>query len=262
MKHIVNAIMVCCLLVGCGKKETDILSLGLIVENPSHEVVVWLNGDPVKVFIPGYGGPVPLRMVAQEGENEVWVTVENRSENEAPVVIEIKEGSWFEPEKIKDHFQWETSKSSDKSPAFYFSQDFRLGTDRNELSAISITDEEALKLIQEHYATAEKALKNRNLGLIGFEKDVLNAYMGKVMQIPDFYQQVFEVEDYEYESLCSPGDLEVVVGKTSILGYNRNGGGLFRAGPLSRNSKGEVVYSFSAESISLGKIDGEWVFIY
>tara|TARA_B110000037_G_C17041031_1_gene473653 strand:+ start:187 stop:954 length:768 start_codon:yes stop_codon:yes gene_type:complete len=250
------------LLVGCGKKDPELLSLGLLVNNPSHEVVVWLNDEPVKVFTPGFGGPIPLRMVAQKGENKAWVTVENKSENENQVVIEIKEGSWFEPEKIEDHFHWETSNPSGKSPAFNFKQAFNLGTDRSVLSQISITEDEAISLIQQHYAVAEKALKDRELGLIGFEKDTLNDYMGKIMNISDFYQQVFEVEDYEFESLCTSEDLAVVVGRTSILGYNRNGGGLFRAGPLSRNSQGEMVYSFSVESISLGKKDGKWVFLY
>jgi mRNA-degrading endonuclease HigB of HigAB toxin-antitoxin module len=262
MKYLASILTICCLLTGCSKKESDILSLGLLVDNPSHEVVVWLNGDPVKVFTAGYGGPIPLRMVAQSGENNVWVTVENRSEHEDQVVVDIKEGSWFEPEKIKEHYHWETSKSLDKSPSFNFTHGFALGTDRRVLEEISISKEEALTLIKEHYGIAENALKNRDLTLIGFDRDSLNEYMGKIMQIPDFYEQVFEADDYEFERLSSPEDLDVVVGKTSILGYSRNGGGLFRAGPLNRNSQGEMVYSFSAKSISLGKIDGEWTFIY
>jgi len=250
------------MLSGCNRNESDLLSLGLIVNNPSHKVVVWLNNDPVKVFLPGHGGPIPLRLVAQKGENIVWVTVKNEDDNEDKVIVEIKEGSWLEPDKIKEFLHWETQEASDKSPTFKFSHDAPHTMDRRELDKLTLSENEALTLIKKHHAVMEEALRERSLELIGFDDDFLNKYMGSIMNIPDFYERVFEIEDYEFESLCTADDLAVVVGETSILGYNLNGGNIFRAGPLGRSSQGEMVYSFSTQSISLGYKNGEWIFLY
>ncbi|MEM6884475.1 MAG: hypothetical protein AAF571_05535 [Verrucomicrobiota bacterium] len=264
MKYLttIAAITISSLIPGCSKSDEDALSLGLIVENPSHQVIVWLNDDPVKVFVPGQGGPVPLRLMAQAGKNNVRVTVENPSESGELVAIDVMEGSWFEPDQIKNHFHWETSQASDMSPVYQFSQDFRFGSDRSGFSEISLSKDEALNLIREQFTIAEEALRNRDTSLIGLDKQTLNQYMAKIMNVPDFYERVFEVDDYEFETLCSVEDLDVVVGKSLILGYNRNGGGLFRAGPLSRNSNGKMIYRFGAESISLGLQNGRWIFVY
>lgn len=235
--------------------------MGMLVNNPHHKVVVWVNDEPVKVFKAGHGGPVPLRMVAKKGMNRAWVTVEGDGDLTGNVSVEVKEGSWMDPENIEHHFDWNSSKQSDRSPVFEFDQGYELIAETEGLEKLSVTKQEAAELAEQQYAVIEQALKRKDFQLLGISSETINTMMKKVMNTDDFYQKVFEVDDYEYEALCEVEDLDVIVGDKKILIYNSNGGAVFRAGPLNRDSQGEMVYSFMVHSISVGQRDGEWVLL-
>lgn len=255
-------------LTSCSEKEETKpnphpLALGFIVENQTHKVIIWINAEPRRVFAPGESGPFPLGIVGKKGSNQVHLTTENTSTDQSEVRGKVIEGSWMEPEKMKTHFTWSSSKQTDTSPDYSFEIDEALMPLKSGLQAISITKEEARNEVLKYFRKSILALENRDLSQIDMEKDKLNNLMKKMVNVDDFYQKVFEIDDYSAQALVEAEDLEVVIGKNTILGYSKKGGHLMKAGPLDRDSAtGEVTYTYILQSISLGFNGQEWVSAY
>ena len=167
----------------------------------------------------------------------------------------------MEPESIKHHFDWSSGEASDQSLVFEFDQDFELMPRTEGLERLSIGPEEASMIAKEQFAAMEESLKQRDLNIVGLDKEALDMAMKKIMGVDEFYQKVFGVDDYETMVMCSVEDLKMVVGNQRVLIYNANGGPLFRAGPLSRKSQGEMIYSFMVESLSMGRKDDKWILL-
>ena len=257
------AILLACTLFGCGKKADDPIHMALIVQSEAHEVFVWVNDEPVKVILPGSSGSVPLYWIGEVGENRVWVTTKNESGESSSVRVEIKEGTWAEPDSIVDHFSWGSSDDFDQSPEFTYKQSTRVGADRTSLTPLTIGKDEIRQLVSEQHRTIAKALDTKDLSLVGIDKDEYDKMMLKLVNVEGFYEKVFEIDDYRSRSLLEPSDLGIVVGKRTFLAYPKNGENVFEAGPLDRESEvGGVTYSMIIESISMGHDGSGWVLLY
>ena len=256
-----------CFLGACSKDEKpntpSLLDTGLIVQNEFHQVIIWINDEPVKVFIPGKSGPIPLLMFGKKGENYVHATIENTSNNPGQASIEIMEGKWDEPESMIHHFSWTSDQPADKSPTHAYHVDEPLLSIKEGLQPISVSQDQAKQLIRDHFEKCITAYQNKEPESLGIKKEALDKMMMASFGVDNFSKKVFEADDYVVRVLATPDDLELIIGERTILGYSKKGEVLLKAGPLDRKTEnGEMIFSTSFESISLG-FDGEkWVPAY
>ena len=236
--------------------------MGLITYNENLKTVVWVNGEPVKFIPPNSSGIVPLSIALKSGDNEVFVTTESSDGSEGTVNVEVKEGHWREPEKIKIHFKWDSKKANDKSPAFSYKVAEGNGEDFSSYDDIEPKAlENKNEILKSIYEMLKSGLEKRSLAEAGIDKNKLNLMASSLFKTDDFVDQVFNSETYKFSVISKIETLEVIKGKKTLLFYNPTGEKIFEAGP-EPNSDGTVAFTFFVESIRVAKKNGQWHFIF
>lgn len=236
--------------------------MGLITYNENLKTVVWVNSEPVKIIPPNSSGIVPLSIALQTGDNEVFVTTESSDGSAGTVNVEVKEGHWREPDKIKIHFKWDSEKANDKSPVFSYR--VKKGNSEN-LSSFDDIDPKVLEnkneILKSIYERLKNGLEKKSLTEAGIDEEKLNIMAKTLFKTDDFVDQVFNNETYKFTALSIVEDLEVIKGKKTLLFYNPTGEKIFEAGP-EPNSDGTVAFTFFVESIRVAQKNGKWHFIF